>query len=158
MLPRTQGGWECHPHCTDEKTEAPVVRLLDFGPVWLCLCSSVFCTYYFLLIFSSLSPSCVNLPGGEGLASWSWGSLRFSSPPTCSHQSLHKAGPGNQLDQVPAKSYHITQIALHKRGTHAANMGKPLEHIAWVMRGVYTVEMHRMSPTEGLFSKVRKHN
>lgn len=21
-LPRTQGGWECHPHCTDEKTEA----------------------------------------------------------------------------------------------------------------------------------------
>ena len=52
-----------------------VVRLLDFGPVWLCLCSSVFCTYYFLLIFSPSSPSCVNLPGGGGLASWSWGSL-----------------------------------------------------------------------------------
>ena len=52
-----------------------VVRVLDFGPIWLCLCSSVFCTYYFLLIFSPLSPSCVNLSGGRGLASWSWGSL-----------------------------------------------------------------------------------
>lgn len=57
------------------KLRHQVVRLLDCGPVWLCLCSSVFCTYYFLLIFSPLSPSCVNLPGGGGLAFWSWGSL-----------------------------------------------------------------------------------
>lgn len=47
---------------------------------------------------------------------------------------------------VPTSLIHIPQIALHKEGPMQQPSGKPLEHIAWVMRGVCTAEMHDILP------------
>ena len=49
-------------------------------------------------------------------------------------------------------------LAHHNRKTHAAHVGTPLEHKAFVMRADYAAGTHRISPTKGCFSNVRKQN
>lgn len=48
---------------------------------------------------------------------------------------------------------HPQWSAHHNRRTHAAQVGTPLEHKAFVMRADYAAGTHRISPTKGCFSR-----